>query len=128
MIEVGAAVTVDWVAETAPAVTVTEAVCVIATALIVADTVLASATVEPRVPVATPLAFVVPTGCVSALPVPVAASTTVAPLIGLPVASRAVTVIVTAAAAGRDRGRRRGHGRLGGGDRARRHGDGGGLR
>src|SRR5260370_37502275 len=65
-----------------------------ATALIVADTVLLSATVELSVPVATPLAFVVPTGWVSVLPVPVAASTTVAPGIGLPRASLAVTVIV----------------------------------
>src|SRR5258708_32461105 len=54
-----------------------------ATALIVADTVLLSATVELKVPVATPLAFVVPTGWVTVLPVPVAASTTVAPGIGL---------------------------------------------
>jgi len=47
-------------------------------------------------PVATPLAFVVPLGCVRVLPLPVAASTTVAPLIGLPLASFAVTVIVDA--------------------------------
>src|SRR5260370_9212191 len=65
-----------------------------ATALIVADTVLLSATVELRVPVATPLAFVVPTGWVSVLPVPVAASTTVAPEIRLPNWSFAVTVSV----------------------------------
>src|SRR6266852_7534961 len=88
------AATVDWPAETAPAFTTTVAVCVIATALIVADTVLDSAAVEPRLPVATPLALVVPTGCVSVLPVPDAARTTVAPGIGLPFASRAVTVIV----------------------------------
>jgi hypothetical protein len=88
------AVTVDWAAETAPAFTTTVAVWVMATALIVADTVLDAATVELSVPVATPLAFVVPTGCVSVLPVPVAASTTVAPAIGLLKASRAVTVIV----------------------------------
>src|SRR6266446_643887 len=54
-----------------------------ATALIVAETVLVAATVELNVPVATPLAFVVPTGCVSVFPVPVAASTTVAPATGL---------------------------------------------
>src|ERR1044072_5481449 len=65
-----------------------------ATALIVADTVLDSATTELSVPVATPLAFVGPTGCVRVFPVPVAASTTVAPLMGLPSPSRAVTVIV----------------------------------
>src|SRR5258705_10388497 len=45
-------------------------------------------------PVATPLAFVAPAGCVSVLPLPVADSTTVAPLIGLPLVSRAVAVIV----------------------------------
>src|SRR5207249_2350500 len=78
-----------------PALTVTVAVCVMATALMVADTVLVSAVVELSVPVATPLAFVVATGCVNVLPVAgVAASTTVAPWIGLPFASRAVTVIV----------------------------------
>src|SRR5712692_8071878 len=88
------AATVDWVPETAPAFTTTVAVCVIATALIVADTVFDSAAVELNVPVATPLAFVVPTGCVRVLPVPVAARATVAPGIGLPFASRAVTVIV----------------------------------
>src|SRR2546425_161753 len=60
----------------------------------VAETVLDSATVELSVPVATPLAFVVAAGCVSVFPVPVAASTTVAPSTGLPSASLAVTVIV----------------------------------
>lgn len=75
-------------------VTVTVAVCVIATPEIVAETTFAPAAVELRVPVATPLALVEPLGCVSVLPVPVAASTTVAPLMGLPLASLAVTVIV----------------------------------
>src|ERR1043166_39914 len=88
------ALTVDCAAETVPAVTTTVAVWAMATVLIVADTVFAAATVELSVPVATPLAFVVPTGCVRVLPVPVAASTTVAPLTGLPEASRAVTVMV----------------------------------
>src|SRR5207245_2342005 len=74
--------------------TTTVAVWVIATALIVADTVFDSVAVDVRVPVATPLALVVPTGCVGVFPVPDAASTTVAPWIGLPLASRAVTVIV----------------------------------
>jgi len=41
---------------------------------------------------------VVVPGCVSVLPVPVAASTTVAPAMGLSSASRAVTVIVDALA------------------------------
>src|SRR5207253_2286411 len=88
------AVTVDCAADTVPGLTTTAAVCVMATPLIVADTVFASATVELRVPVVTPLAFVVALGCVSVFPVPVAASTTVAPATGLPKASRAVTVIV----------------------------------
>src|SRR5881296_4076327 len=88
------ATTVDTLADTAPAFTTTVAVCVTATVLIVAETVFDSAVVDAMVPVATPLAFVVPTGCVSVLPVPVAASTTVAPWIGLPLASRAVTVMV----------------------------------
>src|SRR5439155_89568 len=70
------------------------AVWAIATPLIVADTVLVSGVVELRVPVATPLAFVGLAGCVSVLPEPVAARTTVAPLTGFPFASRAVTVIV----------------------------------
>src|SRR5213083_135890 len=88
------AVTVDWTPDTAPAFTTTVAVCVIATALIVAEIVFDSASVDASAPVATPLAFVGAAGCVSVFPDPVAASTTVAPGIGLPFASRAVTVIV----------------------------------
>src|SRR6266705_2213622 len=88
------AVTVDCAADTGPAFTTTVAVCVIATALIVAEIVFDSASVDASVPVATPLAFVGAAGCVSVLPNPVAASTTVAPRMGLPLASRAVTVIV----------------------------------
>jgi len=91
------AATVDCAAEIAPALTTTVAVWVMATALIVADTVFDSAPVELRVPVVTPVALVVPVGCVRVLPVPVAARTTVAPAIGLPFASRAVTVIVDVA-------------------------------
>src|SRR2546427_10969061 len=72
-----AAATVDCAAETVPAFTTTVAVWVIATALIVAETVFDSAAVDERVPVTTPLALVVPTGCVSVFPVPDAASTTV---------------------------------------------------
>src|SRR5215470_17140695 len=80
----------------APVVTVTVAVWVTATLLIVADTVFAPATVELSVPVATPLAFVVPTGCVSVLPAPggVTVRATVAPAIGFPFGSLAVTVMV----------------------------------
>src|SRR5207245_2366563 len=74
--------------------TTTVAVCATATPLIVADTVFDSATVELSVPVVTPLVLVVVAGCVSVFPVPVAASTTVAPATGLPNASRAVTVMV----------------------------------
>jgi len=72
------------------------AVWVMATPPIVAETVFPSATVALNVPVATPLAFVLPTGCVRVFPVPVAAKATIAPLIGLPPASIAVTVIVLA--------------------------------
>ena len=78
------AVTVDCAADTTPALTTTVAVCVTPTVLIVAETVFDPAAVELRVPVATPLASVVPTGCVTALPPPVAAITTVAPWIGFP--------------------------------------------
>jgi hypothetical protein len=88
------ALTVDWAADTVPASTTTVAVCVTPTPLIVAETVFDSAAVELRVPVATPLALVVAPGCVTVLPVPVAARTTVAPATGLPSASRAVTLIV----------------------------------
>src|SRR5207249_2953225 len=88
----GGVVNASFVA--APTSTTTVAVWVTATPSIVAETVFDSATVEPRVPVARPLAFVGAAGCVSVLPVPVAASTTVAPCTGLPLASRAVTVIV----------------------------------
>jgi hypothetical protein len=74
------AVSVDWAADTVPAFTTTVAVCVMATELIVAETVFDSAAVDESVPVATPLALVVPTGWVSVLPVVgVAARTTVAP-------------------------------------------------
>src|SRR5947207_3424294 len=62
------AVTVDWPADTAAAFTTTVAVCATATPSIVADTVLDPAAVELRVPVATPLAFVVPSGCVRVFP------------------------------------------------------------
>ena len=89
------AVAEDWLAETAPAATVTAAVCVIAVPLIVADTVFGSATVDAMVPVVTPLPFVA-AGWPSVFPVPLEASTTVAPLIRLLNASRAVTVIVLA--------------------------------
>src|SRR2546426_3995923 len=92
--DVGEAATVDCAAETGPAPTVTLAVCVIPVPLAVAETVFDPATVDLTAPVATPLALVVPLGCVSVLPLPVAASTTVAPLSGIPLASFTVTVTV----------------------------------
>ena len=93
----GAAATVDWLADTAPGVTVTAAVGVSAVPATVAEIVFPSATVELNVPVTTPLASVTAAGCVSVFPLPVAASTTVAPLIRLPEPSFAVTVIVLVA-------------------------------
>src|SRR5437867_8785825 len=77
------AVTVDRLAETVPGFTTTVAVWVIATVLIVADTVFEPATVDDSAPVTTPLASVVPTGWVKVFPaVGVAASVTRAPSIG----------------------------------------------
>jgi len=93
-VEVGEAVTVDCEAETDPGFTVTAAVCVMAVPLAVAEAVFVSATVEPSVPVATPLELVVALGWVRVLPLPVAARNTVAPLIGFPLPSFTVTVIV----------------------------------
>jgi len=64
----------------APAFTATVAVCVIATVLIVADTVLDPAAVELKLPVIWPFASVVPTGWVRVFPVVgVAARVAVAP-------------------------------------------------
>src|SRR5437660_848912 len=89
------AVTVDKDAETVPAFTTTVAAWVIATELIVAETVLEPAAVDDSVPAAPPLSALVPTGWVRVFPpVGVAASVTVAPWIGLPLASFAVTVMV----------------------------------
>ena len=71
------------------------AVWVMVTELIVAEMVFDPDAVEDSVPVATPFTSAVPTGCVNVLPaVGVAASVIVAPWIGLPFASFAVTVIV----------------------------------
>jgi hypothetical protein len=60
--------------------------------------VFVSAFIELRVPVICPLAFVIPAGCVTAFPAPLAASVTVAPLTGFAYASFTVTVIVDALA------------------------------
>src|SRR5205814_1836048 len=92
----GAAPTVDCATETPLLVTVTGAVWVTASPLIVAEIVFASAAVERSVPVTAPPTSVGPAGCVSVLPLPVVRSMTVAPLLGLPLASRAVTVLVAA--------------------------------
>src|SRR5437667_297408 len=92
----GAVVLVDAVRLPVAGVTVTDAVWLISTPLIVADTVLDPATVELRLPAATPLPFVVLAGCVSVLPPPLAARLTLAPLFRFPLASRAVTVMVDA--------------------------------
>src|SRR5205823_423626 len=95
-IDAGAASTVEGEADTAPAVTVTGAVWVIATALIVAEIVFPPVVFELNVAVRTPVVgSVVPAPRVSELPVPpVAVRLTLAPPIGLPFASRAVTVMV----------------------------------
>jgi hypothetical protein len=89
----GTADSVDWLAETAAwAFTVTVGCALICVPLIVTVIVLASAVVDENVEVATPMAFVVP-GAVKLLLDPVAPSTTVAPWIGLPPGSLAVTVM-----------------------------------
>src|SRR5438046_7846489 len=61
---------------------------------IVAGPFFVPAPLELKVPVATPVASVGPAGCATVFPLPVAASTTVAPPIGLPLTSFAVTVMV----------------------------------
>jgi len=90
----GAAATEDCAADTAAGSTVTAAVCVMATLLIVAEIVLSWATVDRNVAVATPLPSVVsgPEG-EKKFCVPVEASETLAPPIGFPDPSRAVTVM-----------------------------------
>src|SRR5439155_817277 len=89
------AMTVDSAAETVPGFTATVALCVTATPSTVAVTVLEPAAVDDSVPVATPLASVVPTGWLRVFPpVGVPATVTVAPWSGLPLASFAVTVMV----------------------------------
>ena len=100
VIVVGAALTVDCDAEGPPLVTVTAAVCVIATigpapTWAVAEMVFASALLELKVPVVTPAELVLP-GCTKLLLEPLEDSTTAAPWIGLPKASRTVTVTVEA--------------------------------
>jgi hypothetical protein len=98
--DAGLAVTVDAVTETAPAVKVTDAVCVtvIVSVVSVAVIVAVPAVVERIVPMVWPLASVVAVGCaiVSAAPRE-DASVTVFPLTGLLFASRSVTVIVDVA-------------------------------
>src|SRR2546430_6503041 len=83
-----------WVA--AAGVTVTVSRWVIGIPAAKADSTLASAKVELRLPVATPLGSVVSCGWTSALAEPVAVRVTVLPRTGLPYWSRAVTVMVLA--------------------------------
>ena len=83
-----------WVIAAVCVVTITVALCVIAVPPIVAETIVVSSIVAVNVPVATPLELVAFAGWVSRLMLPVCARTTVAPLIGFPLASFAVTVMV----------------------------------
>src|SRR5207247_1213651 len=95
VIEVGDAVTVDCEADTGHSGSATRRVGVNDTAAAVAEIVLPPVLVELNVAVHPPLAFVVPVAGLSVFPVPpVAVRLTLAPLIRLPLASRAVTVIV----------------------------------
>src|SRR5574341_1559239 len=80
----------------AAGVTSTFAGWLIAKPSTVAVTVFVSAMVALSVPVATPFALVVVTGCVKVFPLPVAASTTGLPLMTLPNGSRTVIVSVLA--------------------------------
>src|SRR2546426_17293 len=89
------AVPVDTAAGPVLAFTSAVAVWLLATPSRGAAALFEPAAVDDRVPVATPLASVVPTGWVRAFPpVGVAASVTVAPGIGFPLASFAVTGMV----------------------------------
>ena len=96
----GLAVTVDAVADTAPAVNVTDAVCVtvIVSVVSVAVTVLVPAVADRIVPVVCPFASVTIAGCVSVSAAPRDdVRLTVFPLTRLLFASRKVTVIVEVA-------------------------------
>src|SRR5205807_882493 len=106
VIDAAAAVAFGRVPFTAPAVTVTLAVCVIATVLIVAEIVFPPVVVELNVAVRTPVVgSVVPVAGVRVFPVPPdAVRLTLAPPTGFPLASRAVTVIVEEPPAGIDAG------------------------
>src|SRR5205823_954591 len=96
VIEAGAASTVDVVADRSEGRRVGPAGWVIATALIVAEIVFPPVVVELNVAVRTPVVgSVVPVAGVRVFAAPpVAVRLTLAPPIGLPPASRAVTVIV----------------------------------
>jgi hypothetical protein len=96
----GLAVTVDVVAETAPAVNVTDAVCVsvMVSVVSVAVIVLVPAVVERIAPVVWPAASVAAAGCVIVSVAPrEEVRLTVFPLTGLPLLSRSVTVIIDVA-------------------------------
>src|SRR5439155_250273 len=95
-IDAGAAATVEVVADTAPAVNISRAAWGNASVLIVAEVVFPPGVVELNVAVRRPVVgSVVPVAGVRVFPVPPdAVRLTLAPPIGLPAASRAVTVIV----------------------------------
>src|SRR5439155_1365537 len=95
-VDAGAAPTVEDVADTAPAVTVTGAVRVFGTLLIVAGIFCPPVVLEFFAALRSSDlgGFVVPLGGVSFLAAPPAVRPTLAPPIALPPASRAVTVIV----------------------------------
>lgn len=95
--EVGDAVIVDALTDTAPAVNVTVAVLVrlMLSVILMADIVFASALVDLMTAVVRPFASVGDVGCVMVFPVPVADIVTFFPLIGLLLASSKVMVTVT---------------------------------
>lgn len=93
----GEAEIVEFAAEGAPAVKVTEVVAVLNPVGVAMLIVFVSATVDLTVPVATPDAFVTTAGCVRVFPVPVEAKVVETPLTGLLFASRRVIVSVEVA-------------------------------
>src|SRR5512146_602346 len=90
--DAGLAPTLDWLAETGPALTVIVGFWLMTTPLAVAVMVFTPAPVDETEPVATPEALVGELGWTMVFPDPVANKVTVAPTTGFPPASRAVTV------------------------------------
>src|SRR5436189_102758 len=105
-IDAGAASTVEVVADTAPAVTVTGAVWVIATVLIVAEIVFPPVVVELNVAVRTPVVgSVVPVAGVRVFPVPpVAVRLTLPPPLRVPLPTSATATVLVPDPAGIDAG------------------------